>query len=276
MIWAVTCPGIFEPGKIWDNGARRVKGLRGRGARGKTIVFGLFKRNGRVYTEVVPDCSKPTLQGIIRGRVELKSVIHSDGWRGYDGLVDLGYQKHFRVEHSPNEFANKQSAIMHVNDLSENDISGISEELENIREEIRDNVYLIEAKEVFLTKNFRSTIINYWNVVIDDLRNKAMHRSLELFNKELKKSINSYEDFQDNVTDFELIEGCYKIGVIGWEAKKILHQARETRNIYAAHPKSKSLTLAKILNFIVDCNTYVLSQEYPHAIINIEEYMRTI
>ena len=34
-------------------GARRVKGVRGRGARGKTIVFGLFKRNARVYTEIV-------------------------------------------------------------------------------------------------------------------------------------------------------------------------------------------------------------------------------
>ena len=92
-------------------GARRVKGLRGRGARGKTIVFGLFKRNGRVYTEIVPDCSKRTLQGIIRGRVELESVIHSDGWRGYDGLVDLGYQKHFRVEHGNNEFVNEHSHI---------------------------------------------------------------------------------------------------------------------------------------------------------------------
>ena len=92
-------------------GARRVKGIRGRGARGKTIVFGLFKRNGGVYTEIVPDCSKTTLQGIIRGRVALESVIHSDGWRGYDGLVDLGYQKHFRVEHGNNEFANKQSHI---------------------------------------------------------------------------------------------------------------------------------------------------------------------
>lgn len=92
-------------------GARRVKGLRGRGARGKTIVFGLFKRNGRVYTEIVPDCSKRTLQGIIRGRVELESVIHSDGWRGYDGLVDLGYQKHFRVEHGSNDFANEHSHI---------------------------------------------------------------------------------------------------------------------------------------------------------------------
>jgi hypothetical protein len=39
-------------------GARRAKGKRGRGARGKTIVFGIFKRNGNVYTEIVPDASK--------------------------------------------------------------------------------------------------------------------------------------------------------------------------------------------------------------------------
>jgi len=39
-------------------GARRVKGKRGRGAYGKTIVFGIFRRNGCVYTEIVPNCSK--------------------------------------------------------------------------------------------------------------------------------------------------------------------------------------------------------------------------
>jgi transposase len=32
------------------------RGKRGRGASGKTIVFGIFKRNGSVYTEAVPDC----------------------------------------------------------------------------------------------------------------------------------------------------------------------------------------------------------------------------
>ena len=68
-------------------GARRVKGRRGRGAYGKTVVFGIFERQGHVYTEIVPDCSKPTLQGIIRGRVDPRTVINSDGWRGYHGLV---------------------------------------------------------------------------------------------------------------------------------------------------------------------------------------------
>ena len=95
-------------------GAHRVRGKRGRGAYGKTIVFGLLKRHGKVYTEIVPDCSKATLQGIIRGHVELSTVVHSDGWRGYDGLVDIGFDKHFRVHHGENEFANGER---HINDI---------------------------------------------------------------------------------------------------------------------------------------------------------------
>lgn len=92
-------------------GARRVKAKRGRGAGGKTIVFGIYKRNGKVFTEIVPDVQRKTLQAIIRGRVSIETVIHSDHWRGYNGLVDIGYPKHFRVNHSANEFANEISNI---------------------------------------------------------------------------------------------------------------------------------------------------------------------
>ena len=92
-------------------GAKRIKGKRGRGAYGKTIVFGIFKRNGKVYTEIVPNCSKATLQGVIRGKIDLGTVIHSDGWRGYNGLVDVGYKKHFRVNHGIDEFVNDKSHI---------------------------------------------------------------------------------------------------------------------------------------------------------------------
>ena len=90
-------------------GPRRVRGKRGRGAGGKTIVFGVFKRNGKVYTEIVPDVKKRNLQAIIRGRVDVGSIIHSDGWRGYDGLVDVGYEKHFRVHRGKSEFVRGRS-----------------------------------------------------------------------------------------------------------------------------------------------------------------------
>ena len=92
-------------------GGKRIKGKRGRGAYKKTPVFGIFKRGGKVYTEIVPDCAKATLQGIIRGRVDPDSIIHSDGWRGYNGLVDLGYKKHYRVYHGADQFVHQKSHI---------------------------------------------------------------------------------------------------------------------------------------------------------------------
>ncbi|HEY9402928.1 MAG TPA: IS1595 family transposase [Pyrinomonadaceae bacterium] len=95
-------------------GARRVRGKRGRGTAGKTPVFGLLKRDGCVYTEIVADCKKVTLQAIIRGRVSIDVIIHSDGWRGYDGLVDVGYAKHYRVNHGRNEFAR---GTRHINGI---------------------------------------------------------------------------------------------------------------------------------------------------------------
>jgi transposase-like protein len=64
-------------------GAKRQRGFHGKLKRGrgtlKQPVFGIFERNGRVYTEIVPDCKKTTLQQVILGKVALESVIYSDG-----------------------------------------------------------------------------------------------------------------------------------------------------------------------------------------------------
>ena len=92
-------------------GPRRVRGRRGRGAGGKTIVFGLLKRGDQVYTEIVPNASRAALQAIIRHKASIESIVHTDGWRGYNGLVDLGYDKHRRVDHGSNEFARGRTHI---------------------------------------------------------------------------------------------------------------------------------------------------------------------
>ena len=49
-------------------GAKRVKGKIGRGAFGKTPVFGLLKRDGKVYVEIVQDCIFEQLMPIIKER----------------------------------------------------------------------------------------------------------------------------------------------------------------------------------------------------------------
>jgi transposase len=104
-------------------GAKRVRGFHGKLKRGrgtqKKPVFGIFKRNGEVYTELVPDCKAKTLIPIIQGKVDVHSIVNADGWKAYDGLVDVGYDKVFRVNHSKNQFALKgeDGATVSVNGI---------------------------------------------------------------------------------------------------------------------------------------------------------------
>jgi len=97
-------------------GAKRKRGFAGKLKRGrgtlKQPVFGILKRNGKVYTEIIPDCKKDTLSLIIKGKIDKSAVIYSDGWRGYDGLVDIGYDKHFRVNHGDSEFSKGQGVYI--------------------------------------------------------------------------------------------------------------------------------------------------------------------
>ncbi|VEE99736.1 putative insertion element transposase [Neisseria canis] len=63
--WQTPFCGIVELDESYF-GAKRIRGKRGRGAGGKTIVFGILKRGDKVYTEIVSDASKATLQKVIR------------------------------------------------------------------------------------------------------------------------------------------------------------------------------------------------------------------
>ena len=94
-------------------GAKRVRGKRGRGASGKTPVFGLLKRDGKVFVKIVNDCSRKELLPIIKGQILEETTVYTDGWRAYDSLVGEGY-KHHRVHHHTNEFARGKN---HVNGI---------------------------------------------------------------------------------------------------------------------------------------------------------------
>src|SRR3990167_2445925 len=72
---------------------------RGRGAEDKVPVFGVLKRDGKVYTQIIKNASKQELLPIVRQLVRKKSTIYTDKWKSYDGLVFDGY-KHKRINHS--------------------------------------------------------------------------------------------------------------------------------------------------------------------------------
>ncbi len=83
---------------------------RGRSTQRKIPVVGLLKRNGVVYTRIIPNASRAALWPIIHNLVDKsKSNVYTDKWRSYDGLVFQGY-KHHRINHSK-EFSRHHNHI---------------------------------------------------------------------------------------------------------------------------------------------------------------------
>ena len=105
--------GAFEVDESYFGGRR--KGKRGRGATGKVPVFGILKRGGKVYTQVIPDASSRTLIPIIKDKVQPDSIVYSDCWRGYD-VLDVSEFKHYRINHSK-LFANKHNHISGIENV---------------------------------------------------------------------------------------------------------------------------------------------------------------
>ena len=96
-------------------GAHRVRGIRGRGAHGKVIVFGIMNRSGKVSAHVVEDCSANTLVPIIQRHIGINSVIYTDGFKTYNVLSKFGYKNVQVIHHCENEFA--KNGGIHTNTI---------------------------------------------------------------------------------------------------------------------------------------------------------------
>ena len=51
---------------------------------------------------------------IIEEKASKNNTLYTDGFKVYDGLVNYGYKRHFRVKYSQNEFAN---GVNHINGI---------------------------------------------------------------------------------------------------------------------------------------------------------------
>lgn len=105
--------GEIEADESYFGGVR--KGKRGRGAGGKLTVFGLLKRNGKVFVCVIPNAKGQTLVPIIRAKVKPDSIVYTDTWTGYNAL-DVSEFTYFRINHSK-AFADKDNRANHINGI---------------------------------------------------------------------------------------------------------------------------------------------------------------
>ena len=79
-------------------GGRR-PGKRGRGASGKTAVFGMAQRGGGVETHTVPNVQRNTLMPIIEANVAKGANVHTDEMPSYGILSSKGFN-HATVPHA--------------------------------------------------------------------------------------------------------------------------------------------------------------------------------
>lgn len=103
--------GEIECDETYVGGVR--EGKRGRGASGKTVVFGMLQRNGQLITKVVPNVRKDTLQPIIDENVESGSTVHTDELLSYSGLQANGY-KHETCNHGKDQYVNGNSHVQSI------------------------------------------------------------------------------------------------------------------------------------------------------------------
>lgn len=82
------------------------------------------------------------------------------------------------------------SHLVQPTPLDSTEVTLLQTALSTVRHDVVDCPYISEAIRVLPVKSYRSAITAYWNAVVDDLRQKIIHRSLDLFNKECKQKRN--------------------------------------------------------------------------------------
>ena len=116
---ALAADEVFEgPVELDESyfGGRR-KGRRSRGAAGKVVVFGILKRNGRVYTVVVDNAKSESLLTVIKKKIMPDSIVYTDSLSRY-GKLDVSGFIHHRINHCK-AFVERQSHINGIENFLE-------------------------------------------------------------------------------------------------------------------------------------------------------------
>ncbi len=93
----------------------KAKGKRGWAAEKKTCLFGMIERGGRVKVLAVPNRQQQILLPIIGNNIIVGSTVHTDEYKGYGCLSDLGYN-HQRVVHSKYQWKDWKTGC-HTNNI---------------------------------------------------------------------------------------------------------------------------------------------------------------
>lgn len=80
----------------------------------KPVIFGIYKLDDKVFTEILPDVSRSMIQAISRGRAVLETVGSAERIRRFNGVVDLGQ---YRLYHLGNNHQDPEAGKSTLDDV---------------------------------------------------------------------------------------------------------------------------------------------------------------
>jgi len=111
-----TLSGNIEVDETLVGGVKK-GGKRGRGTTKSIVVIAIEvlepKGFGRIRMRHIPDASSASLLPFISAVATPDSVIHTDGWRGYNGLSELKFTHEITVQSTSNDQAHVSMPGVH-------------------------------------------------------------------------------------------------------------------------------------------------------------------
>jgi len=145
-----------------------------------------------------------------------------------------------------------------------------------IRPECRGS-YIEKAQRAAEAGLWDSAVLYFWNETMNDLRRKVITYGVEYFPVPPNTRLTDEESLRDNLNDYQLIDGCYQLGIISKEAWFFLQQCREIRNQFtAAHLSDSEIDVLEAQNFIKNCVKYVLTHDPPPPGFSIRDFMERL
>lgn len=94
---ALYCEGELPPKKYIDTLSDSKMQFEDELIANEGIIFGLFRDNSKIHTEMVDESYTLRFRDIVRGKVPWEAIDYSNYWYEFDGLVEVGKNKYFRL-----------------------------------------------------------------------------------------------------------------------------------------------------------------------------------
>jgi hypothetical protein len=146
-----------------------------------------------------------------------------------------------------------------------------------------EKAMLRKASDIFVSGYPDHSLLELWNATVNNLRRRVERMSVDYFLsssdsqvKYHKEGIDLCERWKD-VKDYELIEGCYKVGIVTKKGFNILRTILQMRNDFsAAHNSDETITHADLIAFVELLSGNVFNQKFPEPVLDYQTLLKAI